>query len=71
MMNMLARRINEDEQRSGEGVEKEDLTVWYLEQVEGELGSEQELEAEKDLVAKVLKRMVKVRFFFSFRLFSF
>jgi DNA replication licensing factor MCM6 len=60
MMNLLARRINDDELSTGEGVEEEELTIWYLEQVEEELQSPEHLEAETELVRKVLKRMVKV-----------
>ena len=68
MMNILARRINDDEQRSGEGVEAGELTVWYLEQVEDEITTERELEEERELVVKVLRRMVKVRCVFCFLL---
>jgi DNA replication licensing factor MCM6 len=60
MMNLLARRINEDEVTTGEGVEEEELTVWYLEQIEEELQTPEDLEAENELVRKVLKRMMKV-----------
>ena len=60
MLNLLVRRVNEDEQTSGEGVERDELVVWYLEQKEDELNSQEELEDERELVFKVLKRMVKV-----------
>jgi DNA replication licensing factor MCM6 len=60
MMNLLARRINDDELSTGEGVEQEELTIWYLEQIEEELESPEHGEAETELVRKVLKRMVKV-----------
>ena len=60
MMNLLARRINDDEMTTGEGVEEEELMTWYLEQIEEELQSTDDLEMEKDLVGKVLKRMTKV-----------
>ena len=60
MMNLLARRINDDEQTRGEGVEQEELVLWYLEEVEEEMQSEEDLQAEKELVRKVLKRMMKV-----------
>ena len=71
MMNMLARRINEDEQSTGQGVEGEDLTVWYLEQMEDEMKTPEELDAERELVRKVVKRMVKVCLFcFHFPLLS-
>lgn len=60
MLNMLVRRINEEEMTNGSGVEAEELVVWYLEQKEDELGSSEELERERELVGKVLGRMVKV-----------
>jgi DNA replication licensing factor MCM6 len=62
ILNLLVRRVNDDESNTGEGVEQEDLIVWYLEQIESELNSEQEMEAERELAVKVLKRMVKVCF---------
>lgn len=60
ILNLLVRRINEDELTTGQGVEEEELTTWYLEQREEEINDEQELEDEKVLVKKVIKRMVKV-----------
>lgn len=61
ILNLFVRRVSEDESRSGEGVEQEDLIVWYLEQIESELNNEEDLQRERDLAGKVLKRMVKVR----------
>ena len=60
ILNLLVRRVNEDEQTSGEGVEHDELVLWYLEQKEDELNSQEDLEREKELVGKVLKRMIKV-----------
>lgn len=71
ILNLLVRRVNEDESSSGEGVEQEELLVWYLEQIESELNSEEDLERERDLAVKVLKRMVKVRILFLLFLFPF
>ncbi|KAF8246201.1 MCM-domain-containing protein [Wilcoxina mikolae CBS 423.85] len=59
ILSLLVRRINADETSSGTGVEEEELKTWYLEQKEDEINSEEELEAEKELVKKVLKRMVR------------
>ncbi|KAI9852135.1 MAG: MCM DNA helicase complex subunit mcm6 [Thelocarpon superellum] len=59
ILNLLVRRVNEDETASGEGVEENDLIYWYLEQKEDDFATEAELEQEKSLVAKVVKRMVK------------
>lgn len=60
ILNQIVRRVHEDEVNSGEGVEQEDLVLWYLEQIEGELNTEEDYERERDLAGKVLKRMVKV-----------
>ena len=66
ILNLLVRRVNEDELTSGEGVEHEELVVWYLEQKEEELHTQEDLVRERELVAKVLKRMVKVCVLFLF-----
>lgn len=60
ILNLLVRRVNQDDIAEGNGVEHDELVVWYLEQREDELNTQEELETERDLVAKVLKRMVKV-----------
>lgn len=60
ILNLIVRRVNEDESMSGEGVEQEELLVWYLEQIEAELNTEDDLQRERELAVKVLKRMVKV-----------
>ncbi|MCJ1280700.1 MCM DNA helicase complex subunit mcm6 [Xylographa opegraphella] len=67
MLNLLVRRVNEDELTSGEGVKHDELVVWYLEQKEAELHSVADLERERELVAKVLKRMVKDNIFMLIR----
>lgn len=60
ILNLLVHRVNQDDKEDGNGVEHNELVVWYLEQKEDELNTQEELETERDLVAKVLKRMVKV-----------
>lgn len=59
MVNLIIRRVNADEQATGEGVEENDLVVWYLEQKEEDLQSAEDMEREGDLCRKVIKRMVK------------
>jgi DNA replication licensing factor MCM6 len=68
ILNLFVQRIREDEVNQGEGVEQEDLILWYLEQIEGELNTEDDYQRERDLAAKVLKRSVKVSFPFRFAL---
>ena len=70
ILNLLVKRVNDDEQATGEGVEHEDLVVWYLEQKEDDMNTEQDMSDERSLVEKVLKRMVKVRLHFDME-FSF
>lgn len=65
MKNMLAMRIQEEEETNGEGPEHDELVLWYLEQIEESLVDETVLEEKRALVRKVLKRMIKVRLMFS------
>ncbi|CAF9927404.1 MCM DNA helicase complex subunit mcm6 [Imshaugia aleurites] len=67
ILNMLVRRVNEDEMTTGQGVEHEELVTWYLEQKEEELNSVEEAEEEKELARKVIKRMVKDNIFMQIR----
>jgi DNA replication licensing factor MCM6 len=62
VVNLLVQRVNEDELGTGEGIQGEKLAEWYLEQKEDELAGEEDYHAEKALVKKIIKRMVKVCF---------
>jgi len=61
MQKMLMQRVNEDENTAGDGVEQEDLIIWYLEQIEEQLRSQEDVEAQRALTKKVIRRLVKVR----------
>lgn len=60
ILNMMVRRVNDDQLNESDGVEEEELLIWYLEQREQEIETQEDLEAERDLAKKVLRRMVKV-----------
>lgn len=60
MRNLFVRRVNEDQSSTEDGVEEEELLVWYLEQKEGELETQEDLERERSLAKKVLRKVVKV-----------
>jgi DNA replication licensing factor MCM6 len=60
MMNLIVRRLAEDERDEGQGVERDELIVWYLEQMEEEIRTEEQHHDEAQLVRKVLKRLKKV-----------
>ncbi|KAF1985029.1 MCM-domain-containing protein [Aulographum hederae CBS 113979] len=67
ILNTLVRRVNDDQNSAEDGVEEEELLVWYLEQRESELDTQEELESERALAKKVLKRMVKDHIFMQIR----
>lgn len=62
MRNLFVKRINEDQAATEDGVEEEDLLIWYLEQKESELETQEDLEKERDLAKKVLKKVCKVSY---------
>ncbi|KAL1303552.1 hypothetical protein AAFC00_006922 [Neodothiora populina] len=59
VVNVMMSRINMDQETAEDGVEEEDLLVWYLEQMEDEMESEEDFERTRFVGKKVLKRMVK------------
>lgn len=60
MMNLIVRRLDEDERSGGQGVERDELIMWYLEQMEEDISTEEQHAEEAQLVRKVLKRLKKV-----------
>ena len=60
MSNTVIERVEEEENATGEGVEREDLIMFYLESIESDLESQEDMNNERTLIEKVLKRMVKV-----------
>jgi DNA replication licensing factor MCM6 len=63
MLKLFLRRVSADQKSTEDGVEQEELLVWYLEHVEMELESQEDVHRERALAGKVLRRMVKVCFF--------
>ena len=60
IMHLIVQRVNDDQVAAEDGVEEEDLLIWYLEQKEDELETQEDLETERTLARKVIKKMVKV-----------
>ncbi|KAL1740397.1 MCM2/3/5 family-domain-containing protein, partial [Schizophyllum fasciatum] len=59
MQGLLVTYISNNEQHSqGGGVDREELIDWYLEQKEDELQSIEDLEYERELVVKVLRKLL-------------
>jgi DNA replication licensing factor MCM6 len=61
MMNLIVRRLDEDDRAGGQGVDRDELIMWYLERVEEDIATEEQHREEAQLVRKVLKRLKKVR----------
>lgn len=59
MMNLMVKRVAEDDAANGEGLTLEELVEWYLHQKEEDLHSIQAYHEERALAFKVLKRLVK------------
>jgi DNA replication licensing factor MCM6 len=49
------------ERETGRGIDRDELIDWYLEMREEEIQDVDELEYEKELITKVLRKLVKVR----------
>lgn len=62
MRNLFVKRVDDDQAATDDGVEEEDLLIWYLEQKEAELETQEDLINEKELAKKVLRKVCKVRF---------
>ncbi|KAF7442432.1 DUF3381 domain containing protein [Pyrenophora tritici-repentis] len=67
MRNMFVKRVNEDQEETQDGVEEEELLVWYLEQKESELETQEDLEKERALAKKVLKKVVREQYLWVIR----
>lgn len=61
MMNLIVKKVTDDDASGGEGLTAEDIVDWYLLQKEPELHSEQEYKDESALAHKVLKRLDRDR----------
>lgn len=61
MQNLVILHLQDVEHRTSKGVDRDELIDWYLESVEDELQSVEDLDYEKELFVKVLRKLVKVR----------
>ena len=60
LQTMIVLHLAGHEQSTGKGMDREELIDWYLEQRESEMHDIEELEYEKELIVKLLRRLVKV-----------
>ncbi|KDR84017.1 hypothetical protein GALMADRAFT_236601 [Galerina marginata CBS 339.88] len=59
LQSMVVLFLTEHEGKTGKGMDREELIDWYLEQKEGEMQDIEQLEYEKELITKLLRRLVK------------
>ncbi|KAK9469115.1 MCM2/3/5 family-domain-containing protein [Lipomyces arxii] len=67
IVNLLVRRLSQEENEGREGVSLDELTTWYLEQREDDIHTEAELESEQKLVRKIVRRMERTNVLMSLR----
>ena len=60
LQSMVVLYLSEHEQKTGKGLDREELIDWYLEQKEEGMQDIEELEYEKELIVKLLRKLVKV-----------
>ncbi|TFY78767.1 hypothetical protein EWM64_g5246 [Hericium alpestre] len=59
LRSLLIRRLAESERDEGKGMDRDELIDWYLESKEEEIQDVEQADYEKELVTKVLKKLVK------------
>jgi DNA replication licensing factor MCM6 len=60
LQSMVIMYVSEQEQKIGKGVDREELIDWYLEQREESMQDVEQFEYEKELIVKLLRKLVKV-----------
>jgi hypothetical protein len=60
IMNICVLHLSDVERDTGSGVDREELIQWYLEQKETEFETEEDLEYERELIAKALTKLSRV-----------
>lgn len=60
LQSLVVLHLSQVEQATGKGVDREELIDWYLEFKESEIQDEEAFEYEKELITKMLRKLVKV-----------
>jgi DNA replication licensing factor MCM6 len=61
LQSLIVMHLAAVERETGKGIDRDELIDWYLEMKEEEIQDVDELEYEKELITKVLRKLVKVR----------
>lgn len=60
LQSLIVLHLSGVERQTGRGIDRDELIDWYLEKKESEIQDVEELEYEKELVTKMLRKLVKV-----------
>lgn len=60
LQSLIVLHLSATERETGRGIDRDELIDWYLELKESEIQDVEELEYEKELITKMLRRLVKV-----------
>lgn len=60
LQSLIVLHLSQVERDTGRGVDRDELIDWYLELKESEIQDVEELEYEKELITKMLRKLVKV-----------
>jgi DNA replication licensing factor MCM6 len=61
LQSLIVLHLSATEREKGRGIDRDELIDWYLELKESEIQDVDELEYEKELITKMLRKLVKVR----------
>ncbi|KAI0700584.1 MCM-domain-containing protein [Cytidiella melzeri] len=67
LQSLIVLRLSHVERETGKGVDRDELIDWYLETKEEEIQDVEELEYEKELITKMLRKLVKDNFLIEVR----
>ncbi|ORY28278.1 putative DNA unwinding-related protein [Naematelia encephala] len=67
IMNLCVLHLSDVERESGQGVDREELVQWYLEQKEVDFETEEDLEYERELISKALTKLAKDNYLLEIR----
>jgi DNA replication licensing factor MCM6 len=60
LQSLIVLHLSAAERETGKGIDRDELIDWYLESKESEIQDVDELEYEKELITKMLRKLVKV-----------
>ena len=60
LQSLIVLHLSQVERETGRGMDRDDLIDWYLELKEAEMNDVEDIEYEKELITKMLRKLVRV-----------